>query len=106
VHDDVADYAVLKMQLDRLAMLFAELELVRSNGTLRAMHAACFAARRVINPRYGYAIEQVGRIERAIKAGSSSSNLEPLHQSISRLENALRTLNPRTERPSQCGQDV
>jgi hypothetical protein len=67
------------------------------------MHAACFAARRVINPRYGYAIEQIGRIERALKAANSSSNLEPLHQSISRLENALRTLNPRTDQPSRCG---
>lgn len=106
MHDDAADYAVLKQQLDRLEVLYAELEKVRSNGSLIEMRSACYAARQVANPRYGYAIEQVSRIDRAIKAAGSSSDLSPLHQAISRLRNALRTLKPCTERTENCGEDT
>jgi len=98
MHDDIADHAMLKHQLERLEVLYAETERVRSSASLEAMRTVCRTARHIENPRYRYAIEQVGWIESALQEANSRSDLSPLHSAISRFRNSLRTLAPRTER--------
>lgn len=91
---DAEDFLVLQKQHDRLEMLYAEFEQSRSSEAVKAMQAACRSARRITNPRYRYAIEQIGWIEGSLRPRPAGHDPAAIYQAITRLRNALARLKP------------
>lgn len=94
MHVDADDHATLKRHHERLEALYADLERSRSRETIDAMLSACATARRVDNPRYRYAIEQLVWIEGPLRPSRSGVDVGAVGQGITRLRNALRSLAP------------
>ena len=91
---DAEDYQALQEQHDRLVVLHAEFEQSRSTEIVKAMQAACRSARRITNPRYRYAIEQIGWIESSLRPRPAGLDPTTTYQAITRLRNALARLKP------------
>ncbi|SDA18449.1 hypothetical protein SAMN02799622_02033 [Methylobacterium sp. UNC378MF] len=91
---DAGDFATLQQHYERLWALYTEFEQSRSTEIVKAMQSTCRSARRVTNPRYRYAIEQLGWIEGALRPKPTGHDLYAIHQAIMRLENAVTRLKP------------
>ncbi|POR40518.1 hypothetical protein [Methylobacterium sp. V23] len=91
MHDDAEDHATLKRHHERLELLYAELERSQSRETIAAMLGVCAAVRRVDNPHYRYAVEQIVWIKGPLEAKRDGIDLAAVHQGIARLVRALRS---------------
>lgn len=91
---DAEDFQALQEQHDPLVALYAEFEQSRSSETVKAMHAVCRSARRITNPSYCYAIEQIGWIEGSLRPRPAGHDPAAIYQAITRFRNALVRLKP------------